>query len=54
MQVLWKKRLDANTLVTTPNTDVIYAMSYIDVGRDGPKVFETTNNFECYFFPSDN
>ena len=37
---VWKKRLDAKTLVTTPNSDVIYAMSYIDVGRDGPMVFE--------------
>jgi hypothetical protein len=37
---VWKKRLDAKTLVTTPNSDVIYAMNYIDVGRDGPMVFE--------------
>ena len=37
---VWKKRLDARTLVTTPNSDVIYAMSYLDVGRDGPMVFE--------------
>jgi hypothetical protein len=37
---VWKKRLDATTLVTTPNADVIYAMSYLDVGRDGPMVFE--------------
>jgi hypothetical protein len=37
---VWKKRLDAKTLVTTPNSDVIYAMSYLDVGRDGPLVFE--------------
>jgi hypothetical protein len=37
---VWKKRLDAKTLVTTPNSDVIYAMSYINVGRDGPMVFE--------------
>src|SRR5262249_2827847 len=35
-----KKRLDAKTLVTTPNSDVIYAMSYLDLGRDGPMVFE--------------
>src|SRR5262245_19656127 len=26
---VWKKRLDAKTLVTTPNSDVIYAMSYL-------------------------
>jgi hypothetical protein len=37
---VWKKRLDAKTLVTTPNSDVIYAMSYLDVGQDGPMVFE--------------
>ena len=37
---VWKKRLDAKTLVTTPNSDVIYAMSYIDVGKDGPMVLE--------------
>ena len=37
---IWKKRLDAKTLVTTPNSDVIYAMSYLDAGKDGPTVFE--------------
>lgn len=37
---VWKKRLDAKTLITTPNSDVIYAMSYVDLGKDGPIVFE--------------
>ena len=37
---IWKKRLDAKTLVTTPNSDVLYAMSYVDLGRDGPLVME--------------
>ncbi|MGD0415031.1 MAG: DUF1254 domain-containing protein [Terriglobales bacterium] len=37
---IWKHRLDAKTLVTTPNSDVIYAMSYVDLGKDGPLVFE--------------
>jgi hypothetical protein len=37
---IWKKRLDAKTLVTTPNSDVIYAMSYVDLGKDGPLVFD--------------
>jgi hypothetical protein len=37
---IWKKRLDAKTLVTTPNSDVIYAMSYLDLGKDGPMVFD--------------
>ena len=40
MLPIWKKRLDAKTLVTTPNSDVIYAMSYVDLGKDGPLVFE--------------
>ena len=37
---IWKKRLDAKTLVTTPNSDVLYAMSYVDLGQDGPVVME--------------
>jgi len=37
---IWKHRLDAKTLVTTPNSDVIYAMSYVDLGKDGPLVFD--------------
>ena len=37
---IWKKRLDAKTLVTTPNSDVLYAMSYVDLGKDGPLVIE--------------
>lgn len=37
---VWKQRLDAKTLITTPNSDVVYAMSYVDLGRDGPLVFE--------------
>ena len=37
---IWKQRLDAKTLVTTPNSDVIYAMSYVDLGKDGPFVFD--------------
>jgi hypothetical protein len=37
---IWKKRLDAKTLVTTPNSDVIYAMGYVDLGKDGAIVFE--------------
>ena len=36
---IWKKRLSAKTLVTTPNSDVIYAMSYVDLGG-GPLVFD--------------
>jgi hypothetical protein len=37
---IWKQRLDAKTLVTTPNSDVLYAMSYVDLGKAGPLVME--------------
>jgi hypothetical protein len=37
---IWKRRLDAKTLVTTPNSDVIYAMGYLDLAADGPLVIE--------------
>jgi hypothetical protein len=43
---IWKKRLDAKTLVTTPNSDVIYAMNYLDLGKDGPLVFEAPPNLQ--------
>ena len=38
--VIWKKLTDAKTLVTTPNCDVIYAFAFVDLGKDGPLVFE--------------
>jgi len=37
---IWKDRLNAKTLVTTPNSDVIYAMGYLDLKQDGPMVIE--------------
>ena len=37
---VWKHRMDAKTLVTTPNSDVIYAMGYVDLSQDGPLVIE--------------
>jgi hypothetical protein len=43
---VWKRRLDAKTLVTTPNSDVIYAMGYVDLGTDGPLVFEAPPNLQ--------
>ena len=36
----WKQRLNAKTLITTPNSDVIYAMGYLDLKEDGPLVIE--------------
>lgn len=37
---IWKHRLSAKTLITTPNCDVIYAMGYLDLKEDGPLVIE--------------
>ncbi len=37
---IWKKRLNAKTLITTPNSDVIYALGYLDLKEDGPLVIE--------------
>jgi len=36
---VWKERLNAKTQVTTPNSDCIYAMGYVNV-KDGPIVVE--------------
>ncbi|BCH30392.1 hypothetical protein MesoLjLc_23220 [Mesorhizobium sp. L-8-10] len=43
---VWKERLDTKTLVTTPNSDVIYAMGYADMGETGPIVFEAPPNLQ--------
>src|SRR5262245_41499395 len=51
---IWKRRLDAKTLVTTPNSDVIYAMSYVDLGKDGPIVFEAPRYFKGFCLISGN
>ena len=37
---IFKKRLNAKTLITTPNSDVIYALGYLDLKEDGPMVIE--------------
>jgi hypothetical protein len=37
---VWKQRLNAKTLVTTPNSDVICAMGYLDLSEDGPIVVQ--------------
>jgi hypothetical protein len=37
---VWRRRLDPNTLVTTPNSDVVYAMAFLDLKADGPMVVE--------------
>jgi hypothetical protein len=37
---VFKQRLNAKTLITTPNSDVIYALGYLDLKEDGPMVIE--------------
>jgi len=37
---IWKDRLTSDTIVSTPNSDVIYGMGYLDLKRDGPTVIE--------------
>jgi hypothetical protein len=37
---IFKDRLNAKTLITTPNSDVIYALGYLDLKDDGPIVIE--------------
>ncbi len=37
---IWKDRLNAKTLITTPNSDVIYALGYLDLKGEGPLVIE--------------
>jgi hypothetical protein len=37
---IFKERLNAETLITTPNSDVIYALGYLDLKDDGPMVIE--------------
>jgi hypothetical protein len=35
---VWKDRMDSRTWVPTPNADVIYSMSYLDLKETGPLV----------------
>src|SRR5262245_17584137 len=35
---IWQDRMDSRTWVPTPNADVIYAMSYLDLKETGPLV----------------
>jgi hypothetical protein len=37
---IWTKRLDARTKVTTPNSDLIYGMVFVNLADSGPLVFE--------------
>jgi hypothetical protein len=37
---IWAKRLDAKTRITTPNSDLIYGMVFVNLTDTGPLVFE--------------
>ena len=37
---IWEKRLDAKTRITTPNSDLIYGMVFVNLTDTGPLVFE--------------
>ncbi|MET4722221.1 hypothetical protein ABIF63_006327 [Bradyrhizobium japonicum] len=41
---IWKQRMDARTWVPTPNADVIYSMSYLDLKETGPLVVAAPPN----------
>ncbi len=45
---VWKDRLNTKTKVTTPNSDVVYAMSYLDL-KDGPVVVEVPAGLQGMF-----
>jgi hypothetical protein len=36
----WEDRITAKTLVTTPNSDVLYAMAYLDLEESGPLIID--------------
>ncbi|MCO4876318.1 DUF1254 domain-containing protein [Paraburkholderia caribensis] len=46
---VWKERITASTLVTTPNSDVVYAMGYLDLHKDGPLVVEAPQGVQGMF-----
>jgi hypothetical protein len=41
---IWKDRMDSRTWVPTPNADVIYSMSYLDLQETGPLVVASPPN----------
>jgi hypothetical protein len=57
---IFKERVNAKTLITTPNFDFIYAFSFLDLKDDGPMVVEvpsglrgTLNDFRQRPIPSE-
>lgn len=43
---IWRTRLNPKTLVTTPNSDVIYAMAFLDLKKDGSMVVEVASGLQ--------
>lgn len=43
---IWTKRLDAKTKITTPNSDLIYGMTFADLGKTGPLVLEAPEGLQ--------
>ncbi|TCU08408.1 uncharacterized protein DUF1254 [Rhizobium sullae] len=43
---IWTKRLDPKTHVTTPNSDLIYGMTFVDLSKTGPLVFESPEKLQ--------
>ncbi|WEK48752.1 MAG: DUF1254 domain-containing protein [Candidatus Kaistia colombiensis] len=41
---IWKERMDSRTWIPTPNADVIYSMSYLDLKETGPLVVAAPPN----------
>ncbi|MGD9511744.1 MAG: DUF1254 domain-containing protein [Geminicoccaceae bacterium] len=41
---IWKDRMDSRTWVPTPNADVVYSMSYLDLKQTGPLVVAAPPN----------
>lgn len=39
IMAIWERRLDARTHITTPNSDLIYGMTFVNVAETGPLVF---------------
>jgi hypothetical protein len=46
---VWKERLNAKTKVTTPNSDCLYAMGYVNLAKDGPIVVKVPPNNQGIF-----
>jgi len=47
---IFENRLKAHTLITTPNSDVIYGLGFLDLGKeDGPMVVDLPPMIEVVY-----